>query len=573
VELAKARHTTSGRLRIQLKGDIDAIVMKCLRKEPVRRYKSVELLSQDIQNFLTGLPVEACRGTRGYRLRKFVRRHQGGAVAAALVTASLFGGAGVAAWQAREASLERDRARAALRESEEVTDFLLGLFQSSDPIESPGDVVTVFDLLARGAARAGELRNEPVVQARMLQVMSTANLNLGRYAEGEALARRGLELLEDEFGTEHADVASAMVGLASAMTRGGRYDSAWVRLEQAREIQEDLLGPYAVELSYTLEEQAGVDVYLGDLEEAERRARESLAIRERTLGADAAATLDILRTLASILRYQGRYPEAEAGFREVLRRRRRLESPDPLSFSSDLLQVGNMVVTRGGEMEEAEALFREALALQAPGAGVITTNRVWALTSLSKVLQARGDVAGAEDLLDQAVEERRRTFGDIHPLVAESLGDLGNLYMNTGRLEEAEAVLRQAVEANLQTAGPAHTRYAGSLTGLVQVLVRRGALAEADSLATQALQIRRRAQGPRTSAVAETLTILAEVRMARGMYESAESLLVSALEALPDHLEGAVVPRRIHGALADLYQATDREVESSRHRALAEAGS
>ncbi len=573
VELARARHTTSGRLGAQLKGDIDAIVMKCLRKEPVRRYKSVEVLSKDIQNFLAALPVEASRGKRWYRLRKFVRRHQGGAVAAALVTLSLVGGAGVAAWQAREASQERDRATAALRESEEGTDFLLGLFQSSDPTESPGDEVTALDLLARGASRAGELQEEPLVQARMLQVMAEANLNLGRYQEGEELARQGLELLVDELGREHEEVAEGMVGFAMALTRGGRYDSAWAVLEEAREIQERLLGPDALELSTTLEIQAGVDVYLGEVVEAERRARASLAIRERTLGTDAPATLDILRSVSGILRFQGRYQEAETGFREVLRRRRKLVNPDPLTLSTDLLQVGSMVMARGGDLEEAERLSREALALQEPGTGVVTTNRVWALTSLSKVLLAKGDLAGAEELLDQSLEERRRTFGDLHPLVAESLGELGSFYAEVGRLAEAEAATRRALEITLETAGPQHTRYAGSLTWLAGVLFRKAEFEEADSLTTQALEIRGRALGTRTAVYAETLAILAEIRTARGMYESADSLLGLALKALPDHVEGATVPRRIHGALADLYEATGRDEESARHRALAASGS
>ncbi|MGW8266356.1 MAG: serine/threonine protein kinase, partial [Longimicrobiales bacterium] len=138
VEIARARHTTTARLHRQLKGDLDAIVMKALRKEPPRRYGSVELLSQDIQHFLDGLAVEARKGSRWYRLGKWARRHRGEAVAAALVLASLVGGAGVVSWQAGVASRERDRATSALRESEEVTEFLLGLFQASDPWESPG---------------------------------------------------------------------------------------------------------------------------------------------------------------------------------------------------------------------------------------------------------------------------------------------------------------------------------------------------------------------------------------------------------------------------------------------------
>ena len=572
VETARARHTTSSRLRRQLKGDVEAIVMKCLRKEPVRRYGSVELLSQDIRHFLTGLPVEARRGSRWYRIKKYARRHRGEAIAAGLVTVSLLAGAAAATWQAREAAWERDRARAALRESEEVTDFLLGLFQSSDPLETPGDTVTALDLLTRGASRAGELRAEPLVQARMLRVMSRANLNLGRYGEAESLANQALGLVRREFGEEHESVAEALVQLGAAFRSGGKYDSAHAALDRAREIQERVLGPDALELSTTLVAHAGIDVYLGDLDTAERRTREALALSERHLGPDATVTLNRLSSLASIHRFQARYAEAEAVFREVLRRRRTLEAPDPIRLSSDLLQVGDMLVVYGGDLDEAESLFREALRLQEPGTGVNTVNRVWALTSLSNLMEARGEMEEAERLRREGVAERRRTFGDVHPLTAETLGSLGLLLNRMGRLDEAEEILREAEAVNLATVGPDHTRHAGTLTGLAEVLANQGRLEEADSLAFQALEIRRRAQGSEASIVAQTLTILAEIRMERGLMESAEDLLLQAVQISSGHREGAPLPRRIHRNLADLYDGMGRDDESAHHRALAEIG-
>jgi len=132
------RHTTSHRLRRHLEGDLDAIVMKALRKEPVHRNRSVDLLSQDIGHFLEDLAVGARRGTRLYRMQKAILRHRAEMVAAVLVALSLVAGAGTAAWQAGVAARERDRATEALRESEEVTDFLVSLFRASDPTEAPG---------------------------------------------------------------------------------------------------------------------------------------------------------------------------------------------------------------------------------------------------------------------------------------------------------------------------------------------------------------------------------------------------------------------------------------------------
>jgi len=79
-----------GRVMRQLRGDIDNIVLKALRKEPTRRYASVELLAEDIRRHLQGLPVMATPDSASYRVGKFVRRHRAGVGATAGLISMLF---------------------------------------------------------------------------------------------------------------------------------------------------------------------------------------------------------------------------------------------------------------------------------------------------------------------------------------------------------------------------------------------------------------------------------------------------------------------------------------------------
>jgi non-specific serine/threonine protein kinase/serine/threonine-protein kinase len=88
-------------LRRRLRGDLDNIVLKALRKEPERRYASVEALAEDLRLYLEQLPVRARPDTPGYRAAKFARRHRLGLAAAALIAASLLGGLLATARQAR----------------------------------------------------------------------------------------------------------------------------------------------------------------------------------------------------------------------------------------------------------------------------------------------------------------------------------------------------------------------------------------------------------------------------------------------------------------------------------------
>jgi len=107
--IAQLRATVPERLRRELSGDLDMIVMKALRKEPQRRYASAEQLSEDLRRHLEGLPVTAHRDSTRYRAGKFIRRHKTGSAAAALVIVSL--AAGVLAtkhWQRTPKLTEKD---------------------------------------------------------------------------------------------------------------------------------------------------------------------------------------------------------------------------------------------------------------------------------------------------------------------------------------------------------------------------------------------------------------------------------------------------------------------------------
>jgi non-specific serine/threonine protein kinase/serine/threonine-protein kinase len=108
--LAIERKTSSARLVRKLKGDLDNIALKALRKEPDRRYASVSQLADDLHRYLEGLPVSAHRDTWAYRAGKFVRRHAVGVAAAAMIVVSLSAGICVAVWQAYVAEKERNSA-------------------------------------------------------------------------------------------------------------------------------------------------------------------------------------------------------------------------------------------------------------------------------------------------------------------------------------------------------------------------------------------------------------------------------------------------------------------------------
>ena len=129
--VAALRATVPEKLRRQLAGDLDNIVMKALRKEPQRRYSSAEQLSDDLRRYLEGLPVTAHPDTQAYRTGKFVRRHKLGVAAAALLVLSLLGGVLGTTWQMRVAQRERARAQQQFNDVRKLTTSFLFEFHTA----------------------------------------------------------------------------------------------------------------------------------------------------------------------------------------------------------------------------------------------------------------------------------------------------------------------------------------------------------------------------------------------------------------------------------------------------------
>jgi eukaryotic-like serine/threonine-protein kinase len=139
-EVGKARDTEPHRLRRELEGDLDNIVLKAMRKEPQRRYASVEQFSEDIQRYFEGLPVIARQDTLSYRASKFIGRHKAGVAAGALVVVALLGGAVTTLWQAHAARQQRDKAEHRFNQVRKLANALL--FDYHDDIEKlPGSTL------------------------------------------------------------------------------------------------------------------------------------------------------------------------------------------------------------------------------------------------------------------------------------------------------------------------------------------------------------------------------------------------------------------------------------------------
>ena len=195
------------KLKRRLKGDLDNIVLKALRKEPERRYASVEQFAEDIRRHLKGLPVVARKDTPGYRTGKFVTRHKMGVAATAVVAIVLVAGVGAILRQAHIAQVERARAEKRFEDVRQFSNALI--FDIHDAVQKLPGATPVRKLLLDRAAQyldnvAKDASGNPALQRelawayqRMATVQGdTSQANLGQVSAAESSNRKALALFE-----------------------------------------------------------------------------------------------------------------------------------------------------------------------------------------------------------------------------------------------------------------------------------------------------------------------------------------------------------------------------------------
>ena len=535
--VADARATAPERLARRLQGDLDAIVLRTLRKEPSQRYGSAELLAHDLRRHLEGEPVEARRGARGYRVRTFVRRHRVALGAAAVMLVSLLAGAGAALWQARVASHERDRAAEALRQSEEVTGFLMGLFSVGDTADARLDQVTAADLMRRGLLRVERLSSQPLIQGRMLGVIADVHLQLGQYERAVELHRRALATLAGELGPEDPEVARTMNALGVALRNVAGYDEARSLHREALRIQRSRLTPTDTAIATTLGFLAYIEA---DLARRAALQDEMLRIRLASPHRDAARIVGDLMARANTERGLGHYDDAVALLQEALEIGRTDLGPDDPRAATPLLHMGDIFREHLGRSEEAERLFREALAIQEAALGPHDLILIHGLHSLGELLGIEGRHRESEATLRRAIDVLSRALGPEHPRTVGSRLTLAAELARQGRHREAEGLYRSVVDAWERTRDPGHPSVAVARGALARELAQIGRLDEAEGEVRAALEIWNSAHGPRSLMAGLTRTHLGDVlrkkgrtERARAEYEEARAILLEHLA--PDH--------------------------------------
>lgn len=540
-----ARHRNAANaaaLRRQLRGDLDHIVARALRKEPSQRYASVERLAQDLRAVLESRPIAARRDERAYRLWKFAQRHTaalalGGiavALALAFVTSTVL--------QTRQLALARDRAEARRVQAERVTAFLVDLFRASDPSQARGHDPTARELLARGATRLAQGRMEdPETHAALSTAIADVDLALNDYDNAERHSADALRL------------RSALPGIEPAALRESHRQRARVAMARGR---------YAEADSHLSQALAGLS----------------------DPSADTAERLDLLRLRATTLQERGRLDEAVALWERLDREhQQRFGAHDRRSlqtrsgFARALLAAGQdqrasqlldaslrtPAIGAGNDPAVAEALY--ALALRRRDQDRLDEAERWAqaaakidlavygerhnrtaadFNALGTIAQKRRNYPEAVRYFERSLAIKQAVNGPRHPRVASAefnLGVMRHLYMRDPAA--AEPYLRAAVSIAEETLPPQHLNLAIYRLGWAAALHDLGRNEQAREAADTARRRFEQMSG-QTLNLALAQAELACLRDNRTIDAATKNELAHALETVRKELE-ADDPKRV----------------------------
>ncbi len=424
--------------------DLNSIIARAMHKQPERRYASAAELGDDLNRWLTGHPVEARPDSALYRASRFVRRHPFGTFTTALIALLLAGFGSVMAWQAHQLAVQRDTAEREARVAGETADFLVELFALSDPREGNPENVRARDLLARAAEQLPEqMESDPLGRARLMHVIGLAYANLGDDARGTGLLEQSLALRENHAGPNSLEVADALNRLGNVHRRFGRLQQAEPMLVRALEIREQA-GQVDYDLADSYNNVGLLQNDLGYYERAEATLRRSITLHQQYDGQDTPSAASPLHNLALSLQRQGRLDEAREAAQQAIALKR-AEGRNQASIANTLAVLANIERERG-LLDEALQHSQESLTLRE---GIYGRNNVLIASGLrthAEVLLARGDAEEAEALYREALALHEAN-GSLETIrAAEIQLGLGRLLMELGRDDESVILLNRAAE-------------------------------------------------------------------------------------------------------------------------------
>jgi eukaryotic-like serine/threonine-protein kinase len=437
--LAQLREHSPLQLSRALRGDLDAIVLKALRKNPSDRYASVAEFATDIEHHLQRRPVQARRGGWRYRGARFLRRHALVAALSILALSALVGGL-IAALN------QRDLARAEARKSALVLEFMVDSFKLADGSNSNGATVTARELLERGALRVSQsLQDLPEARAQMLETIGRSYAGLGLYDNALPLYESAIQLRREL--AQPVMLANAWLLKAAALKTLLRNAEATQTLAQAQALVAQFPAtPFANQVEANILGLSGLQHFLaGRYAPAEADLRRSMALSRGNESASVELQMGSALLLSRVLSSQKNFAEASEILDDVITQLRQAK-PVKIQLLGEALDALGHSETKRERFAEAAAAHEESARLNAQALGPNHWYVAVALNNFGRVLNEQNKYAEALTPPTSALSIAQAALPPSHKMLPMLTRQLGIAEQGVGNCAQAKLYFAKALQ-------------------------------------------------------------------------------------------------------------------------------
>ncbi|HXP86430.1 MAG TPA: protein kinase [Bryobacteraceae bacterium] len=476
---AASRAATPDKLRRSLRGDLDTIVAKALKKNPQERYVSVTALADDLRRFLTHEPIAARPDTLGYRAAKFVRRNRTAVALASLVLLATVAGLVGTITQARTARAQRDFAFRQLSRAEAIND--LNSFLLSDAAPS-GKPFTVNELLGRAERIVERQRGDNATRAELL-------IALGRQYANQDEDARARQVLEEAYKLsrglpEQSTRAQASCALGNALARAGELPRAEALFQEGmNELPKE--PQFVLDRVFCLLRGREIAGHRGASQEAIARVQAAQHLLKQSPFQSELLDLRVYMDLAEAYRDAGQYHEAIAAFEQASVLMTSLGRDDTETAGTTFNNWG-LALYQSGRVLEAERVFRRAIDISRADQTEQAVSPML-LVNYARTLRELGRLDEAADYGERAYAKAQQA--DHQVAVNQSLLERARIYRDKHELARATAMLAEVEPRLRRNLPPGHYAFAALASEQSLIALARGDLPMALQLANQAMTI------------------------------------------------------------------------------------
>ena len=431
---------TTPKLRKRLRGDLDTIVLKALKKAPAERYGTADAIADDIERHLQSRPVVARPDRAAYRMRKFVARNRLAVGAGASILVAVLAGSSVAVWQAQVARAEQQRA-------ENVKAFIASIFRDASPWVGPQQTPSAIELLHRARARIDEASvSDAATRIELMNTLGESFLGLQSNDAAQRTADETIALSRQLLGENHPQTLRARSLRFQTLRNAGRTTEMRAEIEAILSTVLPSPDRHPEATVTALNDRAELELDEGRYAEAEATAREALALTDRLEGRWQVPRISLWKAIAGSYESRTMYREAaaaaERSYREALKAYEG-RGRHPQLVNVRLVYARNL--SSIGDYATAIPLMQKAVDDTGALFGADSRSVGQYLQNLSVVQARAGDLASARENAGRALDILAKHYGREAPHYGAALDAAGFVALSSRRPAEAIAAYDAAL--------------------------------------------------------------------------------------------------------------------------------